>query len=126
MKSFSFSCILFSLMLAINVYFYVYIDSSSENLSIYTHETIKVAEQGDLSKVKKEFDVIKKEERKYRKIWYVVVNHSEVDKIDSAIEDVDRALKKEDRKDVISTLNILHTSFDRFFGKEKVNLTNIF
>ena len=126
MRSFSFAALLLAVLLGLNIFCYNFIRTSVSDIDESIDKIILHADKKDYKKANKEFELLKSKAEESKKIWFIIINHQEIDNVDISMRQSEAYLKKEAESDLIASLNTLKYNVNNVYEREKVNIINIF
>lgn len=126
MRSFCFAAALLITLLGINVYCYNFIKESSIKLENNIDEIVYYLNKNDDENVKKSFNKLKEQTIESKKVWFLIINHEEIDNVDVKIKECEGYIKKEADNELLASLNSLKFYINNIYEREKVNIPNIF
>ena len=126
MKSFYFALALLITLLGINFYCYDYIKDSSIKLEENVNKIVYFFNKDDFENVKIEFSNLEKQVTKTKKVWFLIINHEEIDNVELKLKECEGYIKKEANNELLASLNSLKFYINDIYEREKVNVTNIF
>ena len=126
MRSFCFAAALLITLLGINVYCYNFIKESSIKLENNIDEIVYYLNKNDNENVEKSFNKLKEQIIESKKVWFLIINHEEIDNVDVKIKECEGYIKKEARNKLLASLNSLKFYINNIYEREKVNIPNIF
>lgn len=126
MKSFYFALALLITLLGINFYCYDYIKDSSIKLEENVNKIVYFLNKDDFENVKIEFSNLEKQITKTKKVWFLIINHEEINNVELKLKECEGYIKKEANNELLASLNSLKFYINDIYEREKVNVTNIF
>ncbi|MGN8913418.1 DUF4363 family protein [Anaerofustis butyriciformans] len=126
MRSFCFAAALLITLLGINVYCYNFIKESSIKLENNIDEIVYYLNKNDDENVEKSFNKLKEQTIESKKVWFLIINHEEIDNVDVKIKECEGYIKKEADNELLASLNSLKFYINNIYEREKVNIPNIF
>ncbi|MCO8192862.1 MULTISPECIES: DUF4363 family protein [Anaerofustis] len=126
MRSFCFAAALLITLLGINVYCYNFIKESSIKLENNIDEIVYYLNKNDDENVEKSFNELKEQTIESKKVWFLIINHEEIDNVDVKIKECEGYIKKEADNELLASLNSLKFYINNIYEREKVNIPNIF
>lgn len=126
MRSFGFAAFLLIILFGLNVYCYNYVKTSTEELSTSIDRLINLTDNKDYKNAAVNFNMLKRRTEDSKKIWFLIINHQEIDNVDVTLKQCEAQLKKEADKELTASLNSLKYYINNIYEREKVNITNIF
>lgn len=126
MRSFCFAAALLITLLGINVYCYNFIKESSIKLENNIDKIVYYLNKNDDENVEKSFNKLKEQTIESKKVWFLIINHEEIDNVDVKIKECEGYIKKEADNELLASLNSLKFYINNIYEREKVNIPNIF
>ncbi|WP_329380244.1 DUF4363 family protein [Anaerofustis butyriciformans] len=126
MRSFCFAAALLITLLGINVYCYNFIKESSIKLENNIDEIVYYLNKNDDENVEKSFNELKEQTIESKKVWFLIINHEEIDNVEVKIKECEGYIKKEADNELLASLNSLKFYINNIYEREKVNIPNIF
>ncbi|MBR6800220.1 MAG: DUF4363 family protein [Eubacteriaceae bacterium] len=124
MKGLRISLAMLVFVLAVNVYFYMYISSSTNEICELIDDMERMMNEGVLSE--EIFLKISERTEKNIPVWQIVINHSETDNVTVTLDSLRGAVKNGDIYYGRVYLGSLRFYISNLFEREKLSLSNIF
>ena len=126
MKALHISVLIFALFLGANVYLYCYLNRTTETILEKAGSAQMLLEEGDYGALLDSLRQLKEETDRYQKVWQVMTNHGEIDKIQSSLILCIGFAETQDEKNTLANLYSLQFNLKNLTEREKINLSNLF
>lgn len=126
MKSLKIAVGIFIGLILINIYLFFYLKNTVESVMEKTEEVKVSVMNQDKEQTVSVLEEIQSDVEKYQRVWHVMTNHGEVDKVQSTLTMCIGYAEFGSPQDVLANLYTLQYNIEHLFEREKINLSNIF
>jgi len=125
-KSLKIAIGLFIALLLTNIYMFNYLKETVTSVSIKIEAAKLSAADEDFDKTMSILHEIQNDIDQYQNIWHIMVNHGEVDEVQTSIARCLGYGEKQNFNDVLANLYELEFNIGNLLEREYVNISNIF
>jgi Glu-tRNA(Gln) amidotransferase subunit E-like FAD-binding protein len=114
-----------AVVIALNAFTACYINNSSEKLLSYVNEAREAASKGDIEAIHEQVNKLRDEWEVYESRWEMLVDHREIDRIDTLVTHLQAMAAAGALEDLIPELEELAFFITHIDDKHKIRAENI-
>lgn len=126
MKGLKISFALFCMVLVINIYFYCFVRSTTQEILTVGENISSAVEYEDCGKAADNLTKLVYLTEKYTPLWQIVINHDETDDVYSSMEKLEGCFDSGAYDEGIIYLKELMYFIDNLYEREKITFYNLF